>query len=91
MTHHRHKLGGGDASRIVREWEDKQPSGPAAVALSYLSQGLPGFRGNLPEWFVATIGQSGGHGVIDHVIWIDAPGDHAEKTLAAAREAFRLR
>jgi hypothetical protein len=32
-----------------------------------------------------------GHGVTDHVIWIDAPGDHAERVLAAAREAFRLR
>ena len=68
-------------------------------------RGLPGFRGDLPEWsyqqafhakgtrrlqiltrywwprLVATIGQSGGHGAIDHVTWIDAPGDRAEKHL----------
>jgi hypothetical protein len=25
-------------------------SGPEAVAFSYLSQGLPGFRDDLPEW-----------------------------------------
>jgi hypothetical protein len=29
--------------------------------------------------FVATIGQSAGYGVIEHVTWIDSPGDHAEK------------
>jgi hypothetical protein len=33
--------------------------------------------------------KSGGHGVIEHVSWIDAPGDRAENTIAAAREAFR--
>jgi hypothetical protein len=41
--------------------------------------------------FVATIGQSRDHGVIHQVIWIDASGNHAEKTIAAAREAFLLR
>jgi hypothetical protein len=30
---------------------------------------------------VATIGQDDGHGVIDDVIWIDAPGDDAGKQL----------
>jgi hypothetical protein len=103
------------ASVEVTKWEDEGASGPEAVGLSYLSQGLPGFRGDLPEWsyqqafhakglrglqiltrcwwprFVARIGESGGHGVIDHVTWIDEPGDHAEPILAAAREAFRLR
>jgi hypothetical protein len=103
------------ASLEVTKWEEEGASGPEAVALSYLSQGLPGFRGDLPEWsyqqafharglrglqiltrywwprFVAAIGESRGHGVIDRVMWIDAPGDYAEKTLSAAREAFRLR
>jgi hypothetical protein len=35
------------AQRRVREvtkWQDEGASGPEAVALSYLSQGLPGFR-----------------------------------------------
>ena len=79
------------------------------------SQGLPDFRGDLPDWpyrqafhskalrglqiltryrwarFVATLGQDDGHGAIDDVIWIDAPGDDAGKTIATAREAFLLR
>jgi hypothetical protein len=38
------------ASVEVSKWEDEGASGPEAVALSYLSQGLPGFRGDLPEW-----------------------------------------
>jgi hypothetical protein len=38
------------ASVEVTKWEDEGASGPEAVALSYLSQGLPGFRGDLPEW-----------------------------------------
>jgi hypothetical protein len=38
------------ASVEVGKWEDEGASGPEAVALSYLSQGLPGFRGDLPEW-----------------------------------------
>jgi len=40
---------------------------------------------------VATLGQDDGHGAIDDVIWIDAPGDDAGKTIATAREAFLLR
>jgi hypothetical protein len=40
---------------------------------------------------VATLGQNRGHGLIDHVIWIDAPSDNTEKTIAAARQAFRVR
>jgi hypothetical protein len=40
---------------------------------------------------VARIGQHAGHGVIDEVFWIDEPGDRAEKTLSAAREALMLR
>jgi hypothetical protein len=40
---------------------------------------------------VATIGQDDGYGVIDDVIWIDAPGGDAGKTIANAREAFLLR
>ena len=103
------------ASVEAGKWEDEGASGPEAVALSYLSQGLPGFRGNLPEWsyqqafhakgvrglqiltrywwprFVARIGERAGHSVIETVTWVDGPGDHAEETLAAAREAFRLR
>jgi hypothetical protein len=31
-------------------WASGRPRGPEAVALSYLSQGLPGFRGDIPEW-----------------------------------------
>ena len=38
------------ASVEVTKWEEEGASGPEAVALSYLSQGLPGFRGDLPEW-----------------------------------------
>jgi hypothetical protein len=38
------------ASLEVGKWEDEGASGPEAVALSYLSQGLPGFRGDIPEW-----------------------------------------
>jgi hypothetical protein len=103
------------ASVAVGMWEDEGPSGPEAVALSYLSQGLLGFRGDLPEWsyqqafhakgvrglqiltrywwprFVARIGERAGHSIIETVTWLDEPGDHAEETLAAAREAFRLR
>jgi hypothetical protein len=103
------------ASVEVGKWEAEDASGPEAVALSYLSQGLPGFRGDLPEWsyqqafhakglrglqiltrywwprFVAKIGERAGHGVIETVNWIDAPGECAETSLAAAREAFRLR
>jgi hypothetical protein len=109
------RLGLNLASAEVTKWEDEGASGLEAAALSYLSQGLPGFRGDLPEWsyqqafhakgsrglqiltrhwwprFVATIGQRGGHGIIERVIWIDAPGERAETTLASAREAFRLR
>ena len=67
---------------------------PALGQQAFHSKGLRGLQ-MLPRYwwprFVATIGQSRGHGVIDQVIWIDAPGDHAERVLAAAREAFRLR
>src|SRR5215471_14203989 len=38
------------ASVEVTKWEEEGASGPEAVALSYLSQGLAGFRGDLPEW-----------------------------------------
>jgi hypothetical protein len=104
------------ASVEVTKWEDEGASGPEAVALSYLSQGLPGFRGDLPgvvlptEPFtprecaackssratgglgsLARISERAGHGVLDEVFWIDEPGDRAERTLAAAREAFMLR
>ena len=34
----------------VSKWENEGASRPEAVALSNLSQGLPGFRGDLPEW-----------------------------------------
>ena len=37
------------ASVEVSKREDEGASGPEAVALSYLSQGLLGFRGDLPE------------------------------------------
>jgi hypothetical protein len=37
------------ASVEVGKWKDEGASGPGAVALSYLLQDLPGFRGNLPE------------------------------------------
>jgi hypothetical protein len=39
-----------NAARLVRKWEEEEPSGPAAIALRYLSQGLPGYRGELREW-----------------------------------------
>jgi hypothetical protein len=38
------------ASVEVGKWETEGASGPEAVAPSYLSQGLPGFRGDIPEW-----------------------------------------
>jgi hypothetical protein len=40
-------------------------SGAAALALRYLSQGLPGFRGKLSEWsFQGLIGHHGPHEVL---------------------------
>src|SRR3954451_22159479 len=39
-----------NAARLVRKWEEEEASGPAAMALRYLSQGLPGYRGELREW-----------------------------------------
>jgi hypothetical protein len=38
------------ASVEVGKWETEGARGPEAVALSYLSQGLPGCRGDIPEW-----------------------------------------
>ena len=71
--------------RSSAEWSYQQ---------AFHSEGLRGLQILARYWwprFVATIGQSRGHGVIDQVIWIDAPGDHAERVFAAAREAFRVR
>ena len=79
------------------------PRPPPCRPQSYLSQGLPGFRGDLPEWsyqqvfhrywwprFIARIGERAGHSVIETVTWVDEPGDHADRVLVAAREAFML-
>lgn len=37
-------------SFAVSMMESEGATGPLALALRYLSQGLPGFRGDLPEW-----------------------------------------
>lgn len=73
-------------------------TGAAALALRYLSQGLPGFRGKLPEYcFQGLVGHQGPHkvlcrfwwprfaaeitwghattSILNHVHWIDDPGD----------------
>lgn len=45
-------LTGSTGPDTLRSWEDgsRDVSGPGALALRYLSQGLPGFRGDVPEW-----------------------------------------
>jgi hypothetical protein len=42
----------GTSPDVIRRWEDGSEIVPglAEVALKYLSKGLPGFRGDLPEW-----------------------------------------
>jgi hypothetical protein len=45
-------------------------SGAAALALRYLSQGLPGFRGKLNEWsFPGMVGHRGPHQVLCRFWW----------------------
>lgn len=45
-------------------------SGAAALALRYLSQGLPGFRGKLREWsFQGLVGHHGPHQVLCRFWW----------------------
>jgi hypothetical protein len=42
-----------NAARLVRKWEEEEPSGPAAIALRYLCQGLPGYRGGLERMVIS--------------------------------------
>lgn len=45
-------------------------AGAAALALRYLSQGLPGFRGKLSEWsFQGLVGHHGPHKVLCRFWW----------------------
>lgn len=55
-------LAGANAGDHVRGFEDESRpiSGPVATALRYLSQGLPGFRGDLPEYSFQAVYQHAG-------------------------------
>jgi len=47
------------ADRTIRNWEKDGPTGPGALALHYMAQGLPGFRDRIPEWSWALIDGNG--------------------------------